>query len=146
MEDIAADGEKSADPVVRLRTDLIKLSTFRVERLDGVIVDFWLANAQRLVSLLDKKGLSAPAIVAWCKVLDINPKTLSDALVIIAPLWDKHSLEPLEIISRVAANLDNYPFDPDVLLENAKAWPEANVDLITGVIAAREVRNAIPGP
>ena len=143
MKEFAASGEKSDDPVVQLRTDLVKLSAFRADRLDGVKVDLWLTNAQRRVSLLDKNGFSSPAIIAWCKVRKIKPKALDEALIMISPLWDEHPYKPMDIISTVAANLDAYPFDVDVLLENAKAWPEANLDLVGGVIAAREVTNAM---
>jgi hypothetical protein len=146
LKELGAKGDKRDDPVVRLRSDLMQLSSFRFERLDGVKIDFWLVNAQRQVSLLDKKGFSAPAIVAWCKVRGIKPKALDDALGSIAPLWDKHPHKPLQVIAAVSAALDSYPFDAGVLLESARSWPEANSELVEGVSAARENTNSMsPG-
>lgn len=146
MKELGTKGEKADDPIVRLRSDLAQLSTFRFERLDGVKVDFWLNNVQRRVSLMDKNGFSAPAIVAWCKLRKIKPKILEDALATIAPLFDEHPYKPLDTISTLSSALNDYPFDAFAVLEEAKAWPEANPELVEGVIAAREVANSMsPG-
>lgn len=143
MRDLGTKGEKADDPIVRLRSDLAKLSTFRAERLDGLKVDFWLNNAQRLVSLMDKNGFSAPAIVAWCKVRKIKPKILDAALAKISPLFDEHPYKPLETISTLSAALDDYPFDATALLEEARGWPEVNSELVEGVFTAREVTSSM---
>ncbi|TLX16477.1 hypothetical protein [Rhizobium sp. MHM7A] len=146
MREIGAKGGVTDDPVVRLRSDLMELSSFRSERLDGVKIDFWLVNAKRQVSHLDKNGLSGPAITAWCKARGIKPKTLDEALWTIAPLWDQYPHQPIQIISTVSAALDNYPFDADNLLESARSWPEANPELVEGVITARNLTSSMsPG-
>lgn len=146
MMEIGARAGSTDDPVVQLRLDLMELSSFRSERLDGVKTDFWLVNAKRQVSHQDKKALSAPAIIAWCKTRSIKPKTLDEALWTIAPLWDQYPHQPFQVISTVASALDNYPFDADTLLESARSWPEANPELVDGVITVKDLASSMsPG-
>jgi len=146
MKDVAENSDVTVDPIVCLRSDLMHLSSFRSERLDGVEIDFWLVHANRQVSLLDKNGLSAPAIAAWCKARSIKPKVIDEALRTISPLWDQYPHQPTQTIDRLSVSLDSYPFDGESLLENARSWPEANSVLLEGVIAARRLASSMsPG-
>jgi hypothetical protein len=139
MKEIAEETIEPGDPIIGLRSDLMHLSSFRSERLDGVKIDFWLVNATGQVSFLDKNSLSGSSIIAWCKARGIRPKVLDAALQVVSPLFDQHPYHPHQTISAVSAALDHYPFDADTLLESARFWPEANQELVEGVIAARHL-------
>jgi hypothetical protein len=143
MKEMAERPGGENDPVVRLRSDLIELDSFRSGKVDGIKTNFWLHNAMRAVSLLDKTNFSGPAITAWCKVRGLKPKTLDAALLAVAPLWDQYPHQPDQVVLKVSAALDNYPFDVETLLENARSWPEANQELVEGVIVARDLTSSM---
>ncbi len=41
----------------------------------------------------------------------------------------------------MAEKLDHYPFDITALLENARSWPEAHLDLVEALIELRKPPN-----
>lgn len=139
MTAICFQGRMRGDPITKLREDLTKLSVFRKNFLDGIEVDFWFGNAHRVTPFRSRHSISGPAVRAWCKKRNILLGTLDDALIILVPLWDKYTPKPDKNISTILSKLDEYPFDIDELLENARAWPEANLEVVEGVIAARSL-------
>lgn len=139
MMAICSQGRMRGDPITRLRGDLKKLSIFRKKFLDGKEVDFWFGNAHRVTPFRSRHSLSGPAVRAWCKKRNILPGTLDDALIILVPLWDKYTQKPDKNISAILSKLDEYPFEIDELLDNARSWPEANLEVVEGVIASRSL-------
>lgn len=140
MSYLAANGDPSIDPVIQLRSDLNALSSFRLEKLDGIKINFWYVHASRLVNFLEKNSFSGPAIAGWCEVKGVEPKTLYRALEMISPLWNLYPDHLKEAFS-VAEKLDEYPFDVTTLLESALSWPEAHLDLVKSIIELRSPPN-----
>lgn len=137
MKEIGSKDNSCVDPIIKLRSDFKLLSRFRSDYLDRVHINFWLFNALSTVAFHKKDSLSWSLISTWCEIQNIRPQTLEAALKIISPLWRKDSPTPEDCISAVLAKLDEYPFDIDKLLAEAKTWAESNLEVVEGVMTAR---------
>lgn len=144
MKAMASADTQGGDPIVRLREDFRALSAFRAKYLDGVNVDFWLFNALSSVGLGAKAWLSGPVVKAWCEVKSVDPDMIVAALSIVSPLWKKEVGTSQDNASTVMSRVDDYPYDIDELLLNARNWWEADRGAVEILVAAREAAPAGP--